>query len=534
MNGYSPAEVDALLVELAEAFEVVFNEHSELKAKVHRTQAALERYARMEETLKKSQSITEKYADMIMLNAKSEAELLMQLAQNQASRTLIHHAGLLERTQVMLTEMKNLLATQPDLMAGGEYELGLDESGSIIAELLQSNDPTGRLRELLEEGIDLGELAPPVVRLKRLADTGTSAEITDSALSQTAAAIMETAGIAAEVPVPETIAISSEPDLESASAAAREEVVPRKSEGVSGETRDWGPLGLERFELPTGRPEMKALYGKKRRGPEWLGKTAAAVLIVGLCGGAFVLGSWLSERGEEKQTNQGKPATSVQVSGEQQKLNQKLIEAAKANDTATTKSLLASGADPNALDAKKTPVLLLAITQDDAVADALLKAGAKPDLTDSMGVTPLMQAAWYGKVATVKALLDHGANPNLKQKGGNTALIAAASQGKIDAIKLLVPAGADVNAKNEEGWTPLLCAAYMGKPLTVKYLIDKGADANAKNNLGWSALGLALSTNNQQSAAILKRAGATSAARPSSAPASPDSDSLNRLFNSGQ
>src|SRR5262249_38835896 len=51
---------------------------------------------------------------------------------------------------------------------------------------------------------------------------------------------------------------------------------------------------------------------------------------------------------------------------------------------------------------------------------SLLEAGARPDYTNSSGVTPLMIAAGSGNTGIARALLDHGADANAKTPGGYT------------------------------------------------------------------------------------------------------------------
>lgn len=71
---------------------------------------------------------------------------------------------------------------------------------------------------------------------------------------------------------------------------------------------------------------------------------------------------------------------------------------------------------------------------------------------------------------------------------GSSPLITAAVFGKTEVAKALIEAGADVNIKNNEGSTALHTAAFLCRTEIVQMLLDNGADKNLKNNYGSTAL----------------------------------------------
>jgi ankyrin repeat protein len=83
--------------------------------------------------------------------------------------------------------------------------------------------------------------------------------------------------------------------------------------------------------------------------------------------------------------------------------------AAGLGDTGTVRALLAEGADPNALTAEcgASPLHLAAQVGSVPVGEALLAAGAFLNLqAPTTGVTALMTAVWFRKVAMVRFLLE--------------------------------------------------------------------------------------------------------------------------------
>lgn len=148
----------------------------------------------------------------------------------------------------------------------------------------------------------------------------------------------------------------------------------------------------------------------------------------------------------------------------------------------------------------------------------LLEAGANPNLqlkllppyrnvgadrgVDRMltiGTTPLLRAAKALDAPAVKLLVDHGAKLDIPNNQGITPVMAAAGMGSVDAdtrgyyttedtaqrsvdtLRVLLDAGADVNSRDPRGQTPLHAAAFWGWNAAVQFLVDRGADLNVKD-----------------------------------------------------
>ena len=71
---------------------------------------------------------------------------------------------------------------------------------------------------------------------------------------------------------------------------------------------------------------------------------------------------------------------------------------------------------------------------------------------------------------------------------GSTPLISAAVFGKTEIAGALIEAGADVNLKNNEGSTALHSAAFLCRLEIVEMLLVNGADKEMLNNYGSTAL----------------------------------------------
>ena len=157
---------------------------------------------------------------------------------------------------------------------------------------------------------------------------------------------------------------------------------------------------------------------------------------------------------------------------QQDKLNNKLINAAKNGDIKNVKELLAKGAD----------------------------VGTK----NKNGETALHFAAWDGHVDVVKVLIEKGADVDAKDNDGKTALHWAALRGNVEVARVLIEKGADVGAKNEDGKTALHYAAQEGHVEIVKVLIEKGADVDAKSKSNETVVEIAIRCDHHQIAKLIE------------------------------
>jgi ankyrin repeat protein len=113
---------------------------------------------------------------------------------------------------------------------------------------------------------------------------------------------------------------------------------------------------------------------------------------------------------------------------------------------------------------------------------ALLLAANVIDARDGSGSTPLLIAASKDDVAQVTQLLKAGANPNVRNTLDTTPLLEAAFRSNAEIIKALLAAGADPNAAGADGQTPLMLVARGTNVAAATMLLDKGANPNARES----------------------------------------------------
>jgi ankyrin repeat protein len=167
-----------------------------------------------------------------------------------------------------------------------------------------------------------------------------------------------------------------------------------------------------------------------------------------------------------------------------------LLEAASYGDLDTVRLLLYRGADAKAVDKTGDNALMgpASIREPERVR-LLISRGADVNAASVFGgevrhgpialtgMTPLITAAPHSPAEVVRVLLEGGAKVNVQDGRGQTPLMAAVSSENQDpqVIKTLLAAGADVNAKDGNGDSVLDWARKVGSPAIIRMLEAAGA-----------------------------------------------------------
>jgi ankyrin repeat protein len=112
-------------------------------------------------------------------------------------------------------------------------------------------------------------------------------------------------------------------------------------------------------------------------------------------------------------------------------------------------------------------------------------------------VTRARDRAWIG------FLLGKGARADIQNKDGDTPLILATQLGWVEGAEVLLRVGANVDLPNRQGETPLMFAVRNADAAMVRLLMSKGANPKRTDNVtGYSALDHA--KQNVRAASIVK------------------------------
>ncbi len=152
------------------------------------------------------------------------------------------------------------------------------------------------------------------------------------------------------------------------------------------------------------------------------------------------------------------------------------------NREAVLAAITSPAVDVNAAEADGSTALLWATYKvDHEMVRALLKAGAKANVTNNYGASPLTEAVKLGDLDMVRMLLDAHADVNSPNPDGQTALMLAASIGSVKIGDLLIRRAASVNAvETFRGQTALMWAASENHPEMVELLLAHGANVKVR------------------------------------------------------
>ena len=145
----------------------------------------------------------------------------------------------------------------------------------------------------------------------------------------------------------------------------------------------------------------------------------------------------------------------------------------------TVQGLVAEGYDVN--EAKTPPILGAAEFSNAMVVRDLIRAGARVNVADQSGYTPLIFAALRGLPEMVRLLLDAGADANAADRDRVTTLMYGAQSGDESVVRQLLDAGARVKDRDTRGGSALMDAAASGNPKVVQLLLDAKAAVNDRN-----------------------------------------------------
>ncbi|QGQ24265.1 hypothetical protein F1728_16925 [Gimesia benthica] len=141
-------------------------------------------------------------------------------------------------------------------------------------------------------------------------------------------------------------------------------------------------------------------------------------------------------------------------------IDPRLIQERDKRRVAIAKLLIDQGAKLDLDDGYGSTALSTSIYQGhDPLSLALLKAGADPNTKTGVyidgtdGITPLHRATKSPPV--LKAMIKRGARLNVQDSEGETPLHWAVSEPNAESVKLLIEAGANLNIKDKRGFTAM-------------------------------------------------------------------------------
>jgi ankyrin repeat protein len=192
-----------------------------------------------------------------------------------------------------------------------------------------------------------------------------------------------------------------------------------------------------------------------------------------------------------------------------------VLAAAARGDATQIGALIAGGARPDVRDAHgRTPLHVAAFGRHAEAMRALVAAGADPNALEQDRYDIVTIAAVADDVPTLRAALVLGASArNVTSRYDGTALIAAAHLGHAEVVGVLIAARAPLDHVNNLGWTALIESIVLGDggarhTDTLRRLVEAGANVNLPDREGRTPRTLARGRGYDAMVVILERAGA--------------------------
>jgi uncharacterized protein len=192
-----------------------------------------------------------------------------------------------------------------------------------------------------------------------------------------------------------------------------------------------------------------------------------------------------------------------------------LFAAAARGDGKQITALIAAGARPDVRDAHgRTPLHVATYGRHTDAMRALVAAGADPNALENDRYDIVTIAAVADDPATLRVALELGGSPrNVTSPYDGTALIAAAHLAHVEVVRLLIAAKAPLDHVNNLGWTALIESIVLGNggarhTETLRLLIEAGANINLADREGRTPWVLARSRGYATMVKLLERAGA--------------------------
>lgn len=188
--------------------------------------------------------------------------------------------------------------------------------------------------------------------------------------------------------------------------------------------------------------------------------------------------------------------------------NTMLLLAAAAQRSDLMYVLLEAGANPNYVQEPGITALGIACIFDDwSMVDLLITHGADVNYCAPNGESTLSMACAQGAVNAAQMLLAAGAKTDVRDAKGVTPLLHAVmniSDNGIQIAQMLLEKDADVNFGMPNGFTPLMGAVQLNDEAKVQMMLEKGADVNARQaTTGTAAISIAVALGHQDMVALL-------------------------------
>ena len=116
MRGFNEEEVKTFLLRLAQDYETLYSENSQLKESIQRLKYELERYRKMEETMNNSLILAQQTGEMLKANAQKEASMMLEDSKRVIAEMLTAYQEVVKRLNLFNLELKSQLSGELEMI----------------------------------------------------------------------------------------------------------------------------------------------------------------------------------------------------------------------------------------------------------------------------------------------------------------------------------------------------------------------------------------------------------------------------------
>eukprot|EP00439_Symbiodinium_sp_Y106_P068774 s657_g11.t1 len=176
----------------------------------------------------------------------------------------------------------------------------------------------------------------------------------------------------------------------------------------------------------------------------------------------------------------------------------------RVNRKSTATSATESAREHRTTDIEAAPL------EDEAELRAAHAEGVALQAADARGWTPVLHAAFAGKVQSLRILMEllGLAALDARTPDGSSAIHLAATEGHVECLEALAALGGDLKATDSSGWTAVHAAAAAGQIRSCTVFSVLGLDLSCKTPEGWTPAHCAAMSGASTSMRILQSLGA--------------------------
>lgn len=116
LRGYNEEQVKNFLLQMAQDYETIYTENSQLKESIQRLKYELERYHKMEETMNNSLILAQQTAETLKISAKKEANLILEDSKRGIAEMLNAYQEVMKRLNLFNLELKSQLSSELEML----------------------------------------------------------------------------------------------------------------------------------------------------------------------------------------------------------------------------------------------------------------------------------------------------------------------------------------------------------------------------------------------------------------------------------